>query len=331
MKLRKYSEIESLIEKASDGALLAAAGPDIYQSGQLVNAITGRFRDSTGYEILRLVASDLAEGDLKRHLRSNSLFSEGKLLVISCAHKFGKAASLELQDAIDTGITDCAIFLTSEKVPRESAFLKKLENTIPFYTCYEPFDSDLPGWVKRLTFKEEIKLTRETVQLITAYSGRNLQRLSDAITRLAMYYGPGATVDREMMIDVISGKGVADVFQLGDMLFLNRRGDAIDAVWSLISFGEEPVRIIAYLFSLWQKVTWAMEIVERGGGKQEVSKKTGARYPVLDKLMKFTGTAWKVDTAVAAESFARADIGLKTGTDPLVAFASLIFTLTNDH
>ncbi len=329
MKIRKYSEMDSLVNNASEGAVLVIAGPDLYQSGRLQSTAVKRFRKALDYEIFRFEADELSEGDLKRHLLENSLFSTGKLIIISNTHKIGKATVSELLDAINEGLSDSALFLSSSKVPRESAILRKLEKAVPVYTCYEPFERDMPGWVSRLASEENIRLTRDTVQLLTEYSGRNLRRLSDAVTKLALYHGPGTEIDSAGMIEVVSGKGGADIFHLGDMIFCNRRGEAVDAAWSLLRYGEEPVGMIAYLFSLWQKVIGAMEIVEAGGGNQEVSAATGAKYPLLDKLIKFTRTAYKVDTAVAAEAFAEADHGIKTGVDHLLVFSRLIFTLTS--
>ncbi|NOQ22486.1 MAG: DNA polymerase III subunit delta [Candidatus Aegiribacteria sp.] len=331
MKIRKYTEMDSMANNVSGGAVLVVTGPDLYQSGRLQSTVVKRFREALDYEILRFEADKLGEGDLKRHLLENSLFSSGKLIVISNTNRLGKAAVSELLDAIKEGLSDSAIFLSSSKVPRESAILRKLEKAVPVYTCYEPFDRDMPGWAKKLASEENIRLTRDTIQLLTEYSGRSLRRLSDAVIKLALYHGHGAEIDRGGMIEVISGKGGADIFHLGDMIFCNRRGEAVDAAWSLLQYGEEPLGMIAYLFSLWQKVIGAMEIVEAGGGNQEVSAATGAKYPLLDKLMKFTRTACKVDTAVAAEAFAEADHGVKTGVDHLVLFSRLIFTLTSGH
>ncbi|MEN8208325.1 MAG: DNA polymerase III subunit delta [Candidatus Fermentibacteria bacterium] len=329
MKIKKFSEMHNLVTAASGGTVLVTAGSDLYQSGRLQSAIINRFRKELEYDILRFDALELKEGDLKRHLLENSLFSAGKLIIVSGIHKLGKAVVPELLDAVNEGLSDTALFMSSEKVPRESAILRKLEKAVPFYICYEPFYKDMPGWVKRIADEEDIKLTRDTLQLLIEYSGRSLQRLSDAVRKLALYHGPGARIDKERMIEVISGKGGADVFHLGDMIFYNRRGEAMDAAWSLLQFGEEPLTMISYLFSSWQKVIRAIEVVEGGGDSRKVSSETGARYPLLDKLMKFTETACRVDTAVAAEAFAEADHGVKTGADLLLVFSKLIFTLTS--
>lgn len=317
--------------KADAGCILAVSGPDIYQSARLQDLMVEKFRGELKYEILRFEGSELQEGDLRRHFLENSLFAPGKLLLISKCHNIGKTAQSELMDSIDEGLNDCALLLVSEKTPRESAILRKLERRIPFYICYEPFEREIPGWATRLASDENIKLSRETVQLLTEYSGRNLGRMSDAIVKLALYHGPGSTVDRNGMLEVLAGKDRADIFHLGDMVFGNQRGKALEAAWSLLRYGEDPIGLISYIFSQWQKVVQAMEIVEGGGGKKEVAAVTGAGFPLLDKLMKYSRTACKVDPGVAAEAFAEADRAIKNGIDQLVLLARLIFTLTSGH
>lgn len=329
MKISKYSEMERLTIEADKGCILAVSGPDIYQSARLQDLIAEKFGNELKYDLFRLDGGELQEGDLRRHILENSLFAPGKLLLISKCHNIGKAAQSELMSFIDEGLNDCALFLVSLKTPRESAVLRKLEKRIPFYTCYEPFEREIPGWATRLASLENIKLSQETVQLLAEYSGRNLGRMSDAIVKLALYHGPGSTIDRNGMLEVLAGKDRADIFHLGDMVFGNRRGKALEAAWSLLRYGEDPGGLISYIFNQWQKVVQAMEIVESGGGKKEIANVTGARFPLLDKLVKYSRTACRVDPVVAAEAFAEADRALKTGVDQLVLVARLIFTLTS--
>ncbi len=331
MKISKYNEMERKTIEADTGCILAVSGPDIYQSVRLQNLMIEKFGNKLKYDVSRLDGGDLKEGDLRRYILENSLFAPGKLLIISECHKMGKAAQSELMRSIDEGLNDCALFLVSLKTPRESALLRKLEKKMPLYICYEPFESEIPGWATRLASVENIKLNRETVQLLAQYSGRNLGRMSDAIVKLALYHGHGSTIDRSGLLEVLAGKDKPDIFHLGDMIFSDRRGKALEAAWSLLRYGEDPGGLTSYIFSQWQKVVQAMEIVESGGGKKEVANVTGARYPVLDKLMKYSRTAYRVDPAVAAEAFAEADRAIKTGVDQLVLTARLIFTLTSGH
>jgi DNA polymerase III delta subunit len=328
MKIRNFAEMERIASSSEGGSVMVAAGPDLYQSKRLLRTVKDRFREQLGYDILRFDAGELATGDLKRHLMESSLFASGQLLAVSQAHRLGKQSMAELTEAIENGILDSAVFLTSTSVPRESAVLRKLEKLVPFYICYEPFEKDMSGWLTRLASEENVKLDREASGLLLEYSGRNLQRLAGAIAKLAIYHGPGTRLDGEGVREVLSGKESVDIFHLGDMVFTGRRGDSLDSAVSLLSRGEEPVAILAYLFGLWQKVVAAAEIVNAGGGRKEVTSATGARYPLLDKLMRFADTYPAGDAIAAAEAFAEADYSLKTGGDSVVVFADLIFTLT---
>lgn len=331
MKIRKFLEMERMAQQAGAGSVLASAGPDLYQSVRLERSMIHRFRDEMSWEIIRMEGSQLGKGDLRRILLENSLFSKGKLLLISGAHNVGASAASELLGSIESGISDCAVFLYSHSIPRDSAFLRKLEKRVPVFTCYEPFEGEMQQWTKRLAAEESIKLTKETAGLLAEYSGRSLRRLAGAIEKLALYHGAGSTINRDMMLEVLSGRDRADIFHLGDMIFGNHRGRALEAVWSLMRYGEEPVRILSYLSNLWQKMVTVRETVDKGGGKKEVAYATGARFPLLDRLMKFSRTAPSIDPAVAAEIFAEADTGLKTGVDGLLVFARFVFALTTER
>jgi DNA polymerase III delta subunit len=328
MKISKYDEMERLAASSGSGAVLVVTGPDLYQLKRLQKSVTDRFRNELGYDVLRHYAGELSGGDLKRLLMESSLFASGQLVIISEAHRLGKQSMAELLEAIEGDIRDSAVFLTSVSVPRQSAVLRKLEKLVPLYICYEPFERDMSLWTSRLASEENIVLKRDAAGLLSQYAGRNLRRLAGAVTRLALYHGSGAVVDGEGVREVLSGKGNVDVFHLGDMIFSGRRGEALDSAMGLMNMGEEPVAIIAYLYGLWQNVVAAGEVVRLGGGSREVTAATGARYPLLDKLMKYAGTYPLACAIAAAEAFAEADHLIKTGGESMVVFADLIFTLT---
>ncbi len=328
MKISRYEEMERLVSSSETGSALAVVGPDPYQSIRLQNRMISRFRDGLEFEVSRFDAGELAVGDMKRVLAESSLFSGGKLVVISQVHRMGKPATQELLEALEGGLDDSALFITSEKVPRESSIIRKLQKLIPLFICYDPFEKDIPGWIRRLSSEEGIELDRSASGLLSQFAGRNLQRLAEAVTRLALFHGKGSRIGQDGVREVLSGKGGMDIFHLGDMIFCDRRGDALDAAVTLIRRGEEPINMIGYLFSLWQKVVVSREILDGGGGKREITAATGARYPLLDKLLTYCRKGCRVSTITAAEAFAEADRGLKTSVDSEVVFSRLIFALT---
>lgn len=329
MKLRSYPDIEARVDRAAGGTVIAVVGPELYQAIRLRERMVSACR-KLNYDLFRFDARELGPGDIPRMLGESSLLSPGKLILVSQVHSLGKKPSEELMQAVEHGFTDSAIFLTSSKTPRESALLKKLEKRVPFYTSYEPFQRDMSGWVSRLSSEEGIRLGRGVPVLLAEYSGRNLSRLEGALRRLALYHGKGSTIDAEGMREVLSGRDCPDVFQLGDLVFGGRRGDALLAAWSMVSNGEEPLAILTYLFGTWQKVVIATEVISEGKGKREVGQATGTGFPVLDKLMGFAEVSrrLRVHPADAAAAFEGADLGLKSGEDVLAVFGRLIFTLT---
>lgn len=330
MKLRTFREAEAVIAGAGSGTVLAVAGPEPCQTRWLMERMTSAFR-TLRYDILRFGAAGIAEGDIRRHLHENSFLSAGKLLVITEVHSLGRKPAEELQDALARGFSDGALFLASTKTPRESALLKKLEQSAPLFTSYEPFDRDMAGWVSRIAREEEVVLDAAAAALLVEYSGRSLQRLGEALLKLSLYHGRGSRVDASGLKEVLSGKNRPDVFHLGDCLFAGKRGEAVRALAAMVADGEEPLAILAYLFGLWQKVLTAADVIASGGGQSEVAAATGSAFPVLGKIMGFATVAARLrtDPAEAAGAFESADRGLKSGEDTLAVFARLFFSLTS--
>jgi DNA polymerase III delta subunit len=330
MKVRTFPEAERLIATSHGGCAFAVAGPELCQARWLMERMVSVF-GKLDYDILRFDASDLAEGDIRRHLLENSFLSSGKLLVISEVHSLGKRPAAELVEALETGFKDSAMFLASTRTPRELVLLKKLENLTPMFLCYEPYERDMTGWVSRMAAEEEITLDAGVTALLIEHSGRSLHMLTGAIQKLSLYHGRGARVDVAGMKDVLSGRNCPDVFHLGDMVFGRNRGEAVRTAWAMISNGDEPLAMLSYLFGLWQKVVTATEVVGSGGGQDAVATATGTSFPVLGKLMGFAKVAGRlrIHPADSAAAFEAADRGLKSGEDSLAVFGRLIFTLTS--
>jgi len=328
MKVSKYAEMERIIDD-SPGGVCAVAGPDLYQSGRLVQRAVSRYAAGMDWELVRHSGNELSKGDVGRLAAENSLFSSGRILLISSVDTLGKDPFEELKQAVGKTGDSLMIFLSSEKVPRESAVLRKLQKLVPFYICYEPFQRDLLAWASRLAREEGVQLSRGAVSVLTEYSGRNLSRLAQAVTRLALYHGTGARVDADGIMEVLTGHGGIDVFHLGECVFRNRRGPALDAAWKLLGEGEKPLVLVSYLFGQWKRVLQTRELLDAGADKRKVSRETGARFPLLDKLMLYGRESMRTDSTTVVEAFAEADRGLKTGEDEMVVFADLIFALTS--
>ena len=98
MKVSKFRDMERMVGDAAAGSVLLVAGPDLYQSGRLEKSMTDRYREDLSWEVIRLEGSDLGRGDLKRMLHENSLFSEGRLLVVSQTNRLSPSVGGELLD-----------------------------------------------------------------------------------------------------------------------------------------------------------------------------------------------------------------------------------------
>jgi DNA polymerase III delta subunit len=261
-------------------------------------------------------------------MSEGSLFSSGRLLDISDVSGLSRKVKNELLEAAGDPSGNCILCRTTQS-RISSGFLGKLEKAALTYVCWEPFQRDLRKWCGRLAAEASVSLTRDGSQTVELYSAGVLQRLAEAMERLSLYYTGGESIDRDGVLKVLTGRAEHTIFDLSDMLFTNRRSGAMDSLMSLIRAGEEPVAILAFLYSQWKMVNRARDIIASGGTSSTVSKELGIRYMQLDRVVAAAGKMYAEDPAGTPAKFASADLSLKTGGDSFTVLAGVIFALTS--
>ena len=328
MRVRKYEDFEKTISEPSPGSVFLVAGAELYQSRRLSSKIVAGFVDGMAFEHLRLTPDEVTTGSLARHLSENSLFASGRILDLSDVNRLSRKVKDELLSAAES-LSGNGILCRTAQTRTTSGFLGKLEKIALTFVCWEPCQRDIHRWSLRLTEEKHVTLSREGFQTLEIYAAGVLERLADAVERLSLFYSTETMIDRDGVLEVLTGRAEHTVFELCDQLFSNRRSGAMDAMMSLLRSGEEPVRILAFLFSQWLLVNHARDIINAGGSSRDVSNELGIRYMQLDRIVATAGKASIGDPAHASEAFAQADLSLKSGGDSFTVLAGVIFALTS--
>jgi DNA polymerase III delta subunit len=328
LKVKRFEDFEKAASEPSPGRVFLLAGPEPWQSTRLRELIVGSFTRGMGFEHVQLAADDAAEGDIRRRLSEGSLFSEGVVLDVADAASLPKRAKAEMLEAVASPGSNC-ILCRTEQTRLSSGFLGNLEKASLTYMCWEPFQRDMHRWNARLASEYGVDLTRDGAQTLEMYSSGVLRRLAEAMERLSLYYSGGERVDRDGVLRVLTGRSDHTVFDLADLLYTDQRTGAMDALLSVLRAGEEPVRILAFLWSQWNLVSRARDILSTGGSPGNVSSELGLRYMQLDRVLASAGRMHSKDPVSDAETFASADAALKSGGDSFTVMAGVIFALTS--
>lgn len=326
MIVKDFEEMERRVLKASAGDVFLISGEEYFQSARLTDKLTARTAQLS-FDVHRLDGEDMGEVSLTALFSEGSLFSAGKTVVISNSDRLPKNAAAELEKIVETGIEHVLMCRTSGRKPSSKAF-KAMESHAVSFTCWEPFPGQMWKWTGKLAKEEGLKLTKEGSAALEAVASGSLEKLSDCIRRVSLFHLGAETVDGPGVHRAISGTSEADAFGFCQSVLTGRRGDAMTALASLLAAGEEPIRLLALLYSQWKQAASARELLQQGVKPGEACSILGLTPFRWKGLEAIAGKMLKTPPAAVPEAFAAADQSLKTSGDPLLAIGRVVLTLT---
>lgn len=128
---------------------------------------------------------------------------------------------------------------------------KKLSAALTKTACAVRFDelddARLPGWIKRYAARAGASIEPGAIDRLIFLGGRALTRLSGEMDKLCAYAGPGGTITKHMVEELVSPSLESTVFQMIDALMDRKMARAIEMTRSLVEAGESRIGIIAML------------------------------------------------------------------------------------
>ncbi len=326
MIVKSFEAMTKKMETASTGETFLVSGEEYYQSNKLLATLRAR-ASSLSLEAVRLMPDDLTEISLSALFSEGSLFSPGKLVIIGDVDKITKSQKTELQKIVTNGFDHVLFCRTAGRKP-SNAFVTKLESVGTGFTCWEPFANQMWKWTRTLAAEEGVTLTRDGSQAAEAISSGKLERLADLILRISLFHGRGSKVDASGVYTAYRGNEETSAFQFCGEVLSGKKAASMQSLSFLLGSGEEPIRLMALLFSQWKQVAAARELLRSGISSQAAAKKLGIPQFRWRSVEEYANIPAYCASSTVLEAFASADHGLKTGADPLASIASVILALT---
>jgi len=325
--VKNFDAMMKKMESASPGETFVVSGEEYYQSNRLLGALRHR-GVALSLEPVRLMPDDLSEISLSALFSEGSLFSPGKLVIIGEVDRISKSQKSELEKIV-AGSFDHILFCRTAGRKPSNVFMTKLESAGTSFTCWEPFANQTWKWTRTLAAEEGITLSRDGSQAVEVIASGKLERLVDTIARVALFHGEGSTVNSTGVYEAVKGLEETSAFQFCGEILSGKKGAAMRSLSLLLNSGEEPVRLLALLYSQWKQVAGARELLKSGIPPQAAAKRLGIPQFRWRNVEEHAYRRSTCANSAVLESFAAADHGLKTGVDPLASIASVVLALTS--
>ncbi|GCF09345.1 DNA polymerase III subunit delta [Dictyobacter arantiisoli] len=185
--------------------------------------------------------------------------------------------------------TTVMIVVVDEALESSSALLKAAEAHGKVIQSTLPKGAALEKWIQNRAKATGAQITPDAVGLLANFIGNNLRLLSNEIDKLAMYVGPGATINVGDVRQLSAQVQEARIFDLTDALSQRNRKQALNILHDLLADGEPPLKLISTITSQVRSLLLVKELAQKGMRGGQIASTLGIAPFVADKALRQVG------------------------------------------
>jgi len=174
-----------------------------------------------------------------------------------------------------------------------------------------PRGADTPAWIQYLAREEGKSIGSDASALLQELIGNNLQELSQAVEKLALYAGERPAISRMDVEETISRLRADSIFELTDHLGMGRRDRALVILHRLLESGEAPLFILTMIARHFRSILKAQILLEQGMSADEICRSLSIKSFVWSKILPQTKTFSRARVRGFFQRFWETDRSLK--------------------
>lgn len=255
-----------------------------------------------------------AEG-LAAAIGSLSLIPGRRYLLADRIEKWGKNQAAMVTEAILSAPDETTVVLIARgKVPGDiGGAVKKIGGETLTYDA--PEGARLPVHLIDGAAARNFELTPEAARFMIARMGESLPRLGAELDRLALWAGPGGSVDVEDLEEMVADTSETSSFALGDALLSGGRGDAIAVAEKLLAQGATAGSTVYTTSTSLRRAHKALARLEDGADPSQLERELGMPPFVARRLINSLSGTSVEEVRNAAIAMAELELWTRGGAE----------------
>jgi DNA polymerase-3 subunit delta len=260
-------------------------GKDAYRSKEKLEEIVAHYKEvhKSGLNLSYLDASEITFADLRNALNVSSMFAETKLVILKnvfSSKSFQEDFAKEFK-AIDQ-LKDVVVIYESDEVDQR---LKLFKTFTKECKCQEfaPLDArQTKAWAAVYLSKINAKMNNDATDLLAAYIGNDLFRLSNELTKLANFRA-GSPIRKSDIELMVTPNISVDIFKTIDALAQKDKTQALSLLHKHLDSDESPLYLLSMIGYQLRNLLVVKELSEKGLMYASIIKKSGLHPFVVKK------------------------------------------------
>jgi len=193
--------------------------------------------------------------------------------------------------------------------------------------CAFRADANLAGWIAKAAGKRGKKITREAASLLETYVGRDLACLSNELEKLSLYVQPREVIEAADVAALTPATSQPVDYELTNAIAGGDVTQALKALDDLTHSSGWEFKTLGSLAYHLRKVMAVQQRLAGGASPQEALRATKMPYHLHAVFLKLVQRRSPAKLQSDFRKLIRADLALKSGSQPLPAMQELIVAL----
>ena len=246
LDLRK---LQQRLETTSPAALYLLIGDESFLIQEAVALLKNKSVDpaTMDFNCDLFNATETSAGTVRDAAESLPMMSARRLVVYRGVDDLKDKDWEVLYPLFERPVESTTFVLTCDSLDKRKKSFKKLNAVAVVVELKRPYDSQVLDWIDYLAFRQHLRVTRESAQLLKQFVGTNLTELNNELTKLKDYIGERSEVEAADVLQVVSQTRVDRIFDLTDAIGRRDRGTALHTLANLLEHGQSEVGVLAMI------------------------------------------------------------------------------------
>lgn len=258
-------------------------------------------------------------------LSSPLLFGGAPVVVIRRAEALSAAQEARISDLLPVLGQGGRLVLVARALDQRRKLLVACAKDGASVPCLRlPDVATARRWLTRLAKDRGHELTSGAADALIDRTGLDLAQLAGDLEKASLYAGAGVALDASHVEATVAATRAHAIDELTDRLSRGDLAGATRSLRALLSEGEPPIKIAAFLASSLRRALHVAELADAGLGPEDIAGRIGMPSWMVRKNM---GRASAVGLEGALGALRRLDLELKSSRPAAASFEAAIFAI----
>ncbi len=197
--LEQYKAIQKDIAAGKVAPLYLISGTEKYLTDQLVDSLTENVLDaeSREYSLFTYYGKDTTAPDLISACHQSSFFSPQIMVVLKEAQDLKQFDKLSAYFENPNPNCTLVIAFKNKKIDSRTKVYKTAQKNGVVFTSRDLYDNEVRSWLQNFIQEKGLKINPPELELLIAYIGNDLYKLSNEVEKILINLKPGDTISAE--------------------------------------------------------------------------------------------------------------------------------------